>query len=404
MDHSELNIAFYITGHGLGHATRAVKVIVELLTWLPNMNNLHIITSAKTSFFEQNIPNEFFIGKIIIHNRILDAGAVQTDAIRVNPRVTLDNMWNMHTRRDKLLQDEVKFLEDSNVSLVITDVTAMALKAASMTTRGSANINTSDSSTPNGIPCCILSNFTWSYIYTKMLEECIQHAHKNCPYGKCVCRDTEFPSISPASSLSMSISEGLCISCHELYKKYSTMCETITNDYECTTKFLQYPGMTPPPANILKEDIITLPMLTRIANISRTEQRKRLGIKDTTKVLVLGFGGMSGGWKRALDGKTDALPEGWVCLVLGAKEDDVREINTLMQSNKKEGEEEANRRQFIPIPFDAYIPNFVNAADVMFGKIGYGTVSEALAHHCPLMFIPRISWPEQSMWYDAVLI
>ena len=35
------------------------------------------------------------------------------------------------------------------------------------------------------------------------------------------------------------------------------------------------------------------------------------------------------------------------------------------KQQKKEGEEEAIRRQFIPIPFDAYIPNFVNAADVM---------------------------------------
>ena len=45
---------------------------------------------------------------------------------------------------------------------------------------------------------------------------------------------------------------------------------------------------------------------------------------------------------------------------------------------------------------DAYPPDILGAADVMIGKIGYGTVSECLAHLCPLLYIPRVDWPEQS--------
>jgi L-arabinokinase len=41
------------------------------------------------------------------------------------------------------------------------------------------------------------------------------------------------------------------------------------------------------------------------------------------------------------------------------------------------------------------MPDYMNLADVVLGKIGYGTVTECLMHGTPLIYVPRSSWPEE---------
>ena len=105
------------------------------------------------------------------------------------------------------------------------------------------------------------------------------------------------------------------------------------------------------------------------------------------------------------------LPPGWLCLVLGGI-DESELSNTAIRgssssstsnnSSKSSGggnDGDANgpyQSRFFVARKGAYPPDILGAADVMIGKIGYGTVSECLAHLCPLLYIPRVDWPEQS--------
>lgn len=79
------------------------------------------------------------------------------------------------------------------------------------------------------------------------------------------------------------------------------------------------------------------------------------------------------GWKI----KEDFLPPGWLCLVCGASD------NADLPPN------------FRKLAKDAYTPDIIAACDCMLGKIGYGTVSEALAYKCPFVFVRRDYFNEE---------
>nr|GEW37607.1 arabinose kinase isoform 1 [Tanacetum cinerariifolium] len=50
---------------------------------------------------------------------------------------------------------------------------------------------------------------------------------------------------------------------------------------------------------------------------------------------------------------------------------------------------------FIKLPRDVYTPDVMAASDCMLGKIGYGTVSEALAYKLPFVFVRRDYFNEE---------
>lgn len=51
---------------------------------------------------------------------------------------------------------------------------------------------------------------------------------------------------------------------------------------------------------------------------------------------------------------------------------------------------------FRTVSKEAYIPDLVEAADVVFGKLGYGTCSEAISSNRPLVFVHRTHFNEQA--------
>ncbi|KAG8069726.1 hypothetical protein GUJ93_ZPchr0006g42318 [Zizania palustris] len=120
-------------------------------------------------------------------------------------------------------------------------------------------------------------------------------------------------------------------------------------------------------------DVIDVPLVVRRLHKSRSEVRKELGIEDDVKVVIFNFGGQSAGWKL----KKEWLPDGWLCLVCGASETQELPPN------------------FIKLAKDAYTPDLMAASDCMLGKIGYGTVSEALAYKLPFVFVRRDYFNEE---------
>ena len=317
------SVLFYITGHGLGHATRSCEVIGGLVS---RGLRVTVVTTADVAFFRSTL------GVLAEHctfvHKELDAGAVQSDALRVDPEATLlAYMQRIHVQRTVLLRGEVEFLAEQRPALVIVDATPIAVRAASVC----------------GVRCVILSNFTWDFCYSAMIE-------------------TMRASRSVAA---------------DALAAYQQMCDEIAEDYAAADHYFQYPGAAPPPHQMSSAKLVPMPMLARFARRTRAEQRIELGLSESALVLILGFGGQATRWKDRL--MSVVLPEGWVCLVLGAGPSELPD----------------GVRQFIAAPYDVYVPDLVNAADAMIGKIGYGTVSECLAHRVPLLYVPRLNWAEE---------
>ncbi|KAG6474260.1 hypothetical protein ZIOFF_068185 [Zingiber officinale] len=105
--------AYYVTGHGFGHATRVVEVVQHLVA---AGHDVHVVTGAPDFVFTSNIQSP----KLHIRKVLLDCGAVQADALTVDRLASLE-MYHQTivVPRDSILTTEVEWLKSINADLVL---------------------------------------------------------------------------------------------------------------------------------------------------------------------------------------------------------------------------------------------------------------------------------------------
>ncbi|KAG2648476.1 hypothetical protein PVAP13_1NG027200 [Panicum virgatum] len=298
-----LVFAYYITGHGFGHATRALEVVRHLVA---AGHDVHVVTAAPEFVFTTEISSPC----LHIRKVLLDCGAVQADALTVDRLASLEKYHQTAVvPRESILKAEVEWLNSIKADLV-SDVVPVACRAAA----------------DAGIRSVCVTNFSWDFIYAEYVVAAGNH-HRSIVWQ-------------------------------------------IAEDYSHCEFLLRLPGYCPMPAF---RDVIDVPLVVRRLHKSRSEVRKELGIADAIKVVIFNFGGQPAGWEL----KREWLPDGWLCLVCGAS--DTQELPP----------------NFIKLAKDAYTPDLMAASDCMLGKIGYGTVSEALAYKLPFVFVRRDYFNEE---------
>ncbi len=134
-----LSIAFYCTGHGLGHATRVVEICKHLVE---RGHSVTAVTAAPARFFTDAIPPTRFQ----LRKATLDCGSKQLDAFTVDMKGSLEEYHALCVEhRDELLAGEVAWLKANRIDLVASDVVPIVCTAAAKV----------------GIPAVCISNFTW---------------------------------------------------------------------------------------------------------------------------------------------------------------------------------------------------------------------------------------------------
>jgi hypothetical protein len=144
-------IAFYITGHGFGHAARMKPIIDRLAA---QGARLFIRTGANPKFFA-DVPGAQ------LHQEHYDVGAVQKDGLNVDVAATLTQYAAIHDRRDALIAREAAFLRKQAVQLVVVDITPLAFDFAAAA----------------GIPAVGASHFTWDWIYEPYVAQYPEYAY-----------------------------------------------------------------------------------------------------------------------------------------------------------------------------------------------------------------------------------
>ncbi|CAL9110946.1 unnamed protein product [Musa textilis] len=140
-----LVFAYYVTGHGFGHATRVVEVVRHLIA---AGHDVHVVTGAPDSVFTSNrqSPN-LYIRKVL-----LDCGAVQADALTVDRLASLEKYHQTAVvPRASILAAEVEWLKSIKADLVVSDVVPVACRAA----------------VDAGIRSVCVTNFSWDFIYAE---------------------------------------------------------------------------------------------------------------------------------------------------------------------------------------------------------------------------------------------
>jgi L-arabinokinase len=119
-----LVFAYYVTGHGFGHATRVVEVVRHLIA---AGHDVHVVTGAPDFVFTSEIQSP----RLKIRKVLLDCGAVQADALTVDRLASLEKyVETAVVPRAEILETEVEWLHSIKADFVVSDVVPVACRAA----------------------------------------------------------------------------------------------------------------------------------------------------------------------------------------------------------------------------------------------------------------------------------
>ena len=141
-------VVFYISGHGLGHASRQAEIIRALRRERPNVE-IVVKTSAPRWFFEQAR-----LDRLVIDPIEPDTGVTQIDSLRVNVVQSIDRCDSFHRTLDHRAKREATDLQTRGAKLVVGDIPPLACAAGARA----------------GLPTIAISNFTWDWIFDSYPE------------------------------------------------------------------------------------------------------------------------------------------------------------------------------------------------------------------------------------------
>jgi L-arabinokinase len=137
------HIAFYITGHGFGHATRTAAIALAVAERLPGVR-LSLVTTVPEWLFRLALPVPFTLRPLA-----LDVGVVQRDAIHLDGRATLAAYAALRAELPALVAREAAQLRQDRVDLIVADIPPAAFAIARRL----------------DVPAVGISNFSWDWIY-----------------------------------------------------------------------------------------------------------------------------------------------------------------------------------------------------------------------------------------------
>jgi len=141
-------IAFYISGHGFGHASRAIEVINAVAAQAPS-TPIIIRTAAARWLFDVTLR-----AATDYYHAVCDVGVLQTDSLHLDIAATFREASRFYADVERRAEDEAAFLREQHVELVVADLPPLGLMAAARA----------------GIPSVAMGNFTWDWIYSGYAE------------------------------------------------------------------------------------------------------------------------------------------------------------------------------------------------------------------------------------------
>ncbi|WP_305042504.1 hypothetical protein [Geoalkalibacter sp.] len=140
-------IRYYISGHGLGHASRSCQIINTLRRRHAEVA-VEVVSDAHPWFFAG-----FLDASVPVRARRLDIGVLQRDSLHMDEGATLRAYRRLLAEREALLAEETASLRAAGVTLVVADIAPLAFAVAAAA----------------GIAGVGVANFTWDWIYEDLI-------------------------------------------------------------------------------------------------------------------------------------------------------------------------------------------------------------------------------------------
>lgn len=142
------SILYYVTGHGFGHAVRAMQVMGALRLDAPELR-IQVRTSAPQWLFDDAAATLHY------SEATLDVGIVQTDSLAMRLDDTLSACQALYAAPQSLIAGELSFIKAHDIDLVVGDAPPLAFEIAAQA----------------GVPSVAIANFTWDFIYQNYLAQ-----------------------------------------------------------------------------------------------------------------------------------------------------------------------------------------------------------------------------------------
>jgi len=142
-----VQIGYVISGHGFGHATRAIAVMQALSRCLAV--RFTILTSAPSWLFTASLTAPH-----LLHPLTTDVGLVQQSALSEDLSATLVALNRFYPLDEAMVAQAAGLLQ--GCALVLCDIAPLGIEAAKRA----------------GIPSVLVENFTWDWIYQGYLQQC----------------------------------------------------------------------------------------------------------------------------------------------------------------------------------------------------------------------------------------
>ena len=138
-----MTLAFYISGHGFGHASRSIEVINALVDRQPGIRV--IIRSEVAPWLVARTVRP----GVTLEPVACDTGVVQIDSLNLDEAATLERARTFMATLPARVAHEAAWLQRIGATHVVADLPPLGIAAAHAA----------------GLPAIALGNFTWDWIY-----------------------------------------------------------------------------------------------------------------------------------------------------------------------------------------------------------------------------------------------
>ncbi|MFH1740536.1 MAG: hypothetical protein ABIH23_16125 [bacterium] len=297
-------IAWYISSHGFGHASRTCAVVEHV----PSEIEIELVTDVPRWLFDCSLHRPFGYRKLR-H----DPGLIQLNCTEFDPEATA-NTWRHLLSDYPQIADEEAERYRTRSPLVVGDISPLAVLVAERLGTGSV---------------CV-ANFSWDWI----LE----------------------PSV-PQSVALREVQQSIA----EIYQRCGLLLRT---------PFRGDLSVFP--------EVRDVGLVVRRPTLSRLEAREHFDLPLDKPIVLISFGGHN------QEGVTPEILERYP---------DIHFIRI---------REDCPAPNFHVFPSETYHPNLVAASDIVFCKLGYGIVGEALASDTDLLHLERHGFPEHEIFEEQL--
>ena len=141
--HPKINLAYFVSSHGFGHAARSCAVMNAIFKRWPFVR-FDIFTRTPEWFFKNSLAAPF-----VYHSCVTDVGLVQTDPLHFDPDKTIAALEGFLPFHETILSKLADQLCANDCHLVVSDISPLGIAVAER----------------SGIFSVLVENFTWDWIY-----------------------------------------------------------------------------------------------------------------------------------------------------------------------------------------------------------------------------------------------